>query len=360
MKKIFLLGLLLFSVLGYGVQAQDNSEFVSVFIAGDDGYKSYRIPAIVKSKKGTLLAFAEGRVNGASDHGNLDIVLKRSVDGGKTWEKLQVVADDGVNQCGNPAPVVLASGRVLLLSCGSTASEGEVMAGKATREVYMQYSDNDGKTWSKRRKITNQASTPDFRWYATGPCNAIQLKEGKYKGRIIVPANHSDSTRTYYAHNFYSDDQGKTWKLGTTAGRGSNESSVAEVAPNLVVQNMRMQTDRQGKRGVRTSTDGGATWTETTHDPNLTCPRCQGSIVRDYSSPNRLYFSNPGQLGARKEMTVRASADGGKTWPKSTVVYNGAAAYSNLVVLAPNKVGILFEMEDGKPYRIVWKNVKFD
>ncbi len=318
-----------------------------VFKSGENGYHTYRIPAIVRSTKGTLLAFAEGRVNHSGDSGNLDIVLRRSTDNGKTWEKLIIVQDDGNNQCGNAAPVVdQASGRIFMLSCGSTSSEHAVMQGKATREIYIQHSDDDGKTWTKRRNISAMTRKKDWRWYATGPCSGIQIQEGKYKGRLIIPANHSfhgDGKHDYRAHSLYSDDLGETWHIGTSAAKGSNESQIAESGKNKLYHTMRMQTNRQGMRGTRYSKDGGATWTALQHDDSLHGPRCQGSVIRDYSQPSRLIFSNPAKFGRREDMTIRISENGGKTWPFRKQIFTGSAAYSDLVITKDQKVGALFE-----------------
>lgn len=315
-----------------------------VFESGKDGYHTYRIPALVTSKDGTLLAFAEGRVDHSGDHGNLDVVLRRSTDGGKTWGDLIVVQDDGKHQCGNPAPVVdFESGRIFLLTCGSTASEYAVMSGDATREVYIQHSDDDGKTWSDRRNISSMTRKENWRWYATGPCSGIQIQKGKYKGRLVVPANHSDENRTYMAHSIYSDDNGETWHIGDSSAPGANESQIAEAGEDVLYHTMRMQSHRQGMRGTRFSTDGGAHWSALQHDSALHGPMCQGSVVRDYSAPSRLIFSNPARYGKREALTLRMSEDGGKTWPFRKLVFDGPAAYSDLTLLNDGSVGVLYE-----------------
>lgn len=314
------------------------------FKSDEDGYNTYRIPAVVRSNKGTLIAFAEGRVNHSGDHGNIDLVCKRSADDGKTWSTLSVVQDDGNNTCGNPSPVVDEStGRIILLSCGSESGEGAIMAGKGTREIYVQHSDDDGVTWSPRRDITSQARPGNWRWYATGPCSGIQIKEGKHKGRLVIPANHSDEHGVYRSHSLYSDDKGQTWKIGAVAEEGSNESQIAEVSPGILIQNMRMQTHSKGFRGTRTSKDGGATWTPLTHDENLPCPRCQASLI---ASPfdATMYFSNPAIMPrARKGMAIRTSLDGGKTWPYKKTIFTGPSGYSNLVAISRDRIGILYE-----------------
>jgi len=163
------------------------------FRAGREGYASYRIPAVVVTAEGTLLAFCEGRVRSASDHGHIDIVLKRSTDGGRTWGPLQVAADNGTGLAGNPAPVVLDSGRVLLVHVrnAASASEEAIRLGKVKdadgRRVWVQHSDDDGLTWSSPVEITKSVKKAGWRWYATGPGHAVQLSTG----RIVVPANRT-------------------------------------------------------------------------------------------------------------------------------------------------------------------------
>ncbi|HWM38533.1 MAG TPA: sialidase family protein, partial [Streptomyces sp.] len=175
------------------------------FRAGSEGYASFRIPACVKAPDGALLAFAEGRVHSSGDAGHIDIVSRRSADGGLSWEELRVVATFGEGTAGNPAPVVIhgpgegpaATGRVVLVfvTNGADATEdrirrGEVAAADA-RRVWVQSSDDSGASWSAPSEITADAKRPEWRWYATTPGHALRLTSSPYEGRLVVPANHS-------------------------------------------------------------------------------------------------------------------------------------------------------------------------
>jgi sialidase-1 len=167
------------------------------YTAGTEGYSTFRIPAIITTRPGHLLAFAEGRSTGPGDTGNIGTVVKRSSDGGCTWQALTVVQDSGDNTSGNPVPVVTASGRVVLLTTynAGTATEAMILRGEVSaedgRRVFTQYSDDDGATWSALREITASAKLAGWRWYATGPGDAMRLTHGRHAGRLVVAANHS-------------------------------------------------------------------------------------------------------------------------------------------------------------------------
>ncbi len=325
--------------------AQEGAPFV--FRAREGGYASYRIPAIVRTEGNTLLAFCEARVASAADHGDIDIVLRRSHDGGESWGESILVSDDGKHTCGNPAPVVLSTGRILLISCGSTGSERQNMHEGVPREAYVQHSDDEGLTWSPRRRITQQAKQADWGWFATGPCNAIVICHGRYKGRIIVPSNHSvkqGEKVVYQGSCFYSDDEGLSWKRGqiTQKSLAANESAIAEVAPDLLLQSFRAQSGR-GIRLQRYSRDGGVTWSPEEEQPALPHVVCQGSLIADATRARTLYFSGPGVDKKRQNLTIFQSINGGATWPRSYCLRMGSHAYSNLVELDRATLGVLYE-----------------
>src|SRR5262249_2601354 len=212
-----------------------------VFVAGEGGYHTYRIPSVIVTPKGTVLAFCEGRKGGRGDAGDIDLLLKRSTDGGKTWGKAQVVWDDGENTCGNPCPVVDAkTGTVGLLMTHNlgTDTEAAIVASKSkgTRTVWLTSSTDDGATWAKPVEITRDVKKPEWTWYATGPGVGIQLKSG----RLLVPCDSkSDGGKVRESHVIFSDDGGKSWKLGGVVGPNCNECQAVELADGSVMLNMR-------------------------------------------------------------------------------------------------------------------------
>jgi sialidase-1 len=346
-------------------QPQRAPQLTNVFVSGTDGYHTYRIPALLVTPKGDLLAFCEGRKNSRSDTGDIDLLVKRSVDGGKTWSRPQIVWDDGPNTCGNPCPVVDQRTGVIWLPMTwnrGEDDEGEITrnTSKDTRRVFVTHSDDNGRTWAKPEEITAQTKRPDWGWYATGPGVGIQLEHGSAKGRLLIPCDHSyktpEDTTDYGSHVIYSDDHGQTWRLGGIVRPAVNECQVVELSDGTLLNNMRNSDRSQTTRAIATSTDGGLTWSAIRHDPVLVEPICQASLLR-YAMPpqglSRLLFSNPAHAepGQRRDMTVRMSEDEGKTWPVRRVLWPGPAAYSCLAVLPGGAVACLFEAGDQHPYK---------
>ncbi len=328
-----------------------------IFRAGEGGYHTYRIPALIVSAKGTLLAFCEGRRNSGSDTGDIDLVLRRSVDGGKTWLPLQKIADAGEDTVGNPAPVVeRATGTIFLLltkNPGHTSERQiERSAAQGDRTVWIMRSNDDGANWTEPVEITASVKKAEWGWYATGPGNGIQLRSG----RLMVACDHNrrdDQER--HSHVIYSDDRGETWKVGGVAGDKTNESAVAELGDGSVVLNMRSYHGKN-RRAVQRSTDGGLTWSALELDETLIEPVCQGSLVAAVPAGKkpgqRLIFSNPAST-KRERMTVRLSGNGGRSWGASRVIYDGPAAYSSLAVWGRNRVGLLYERGSKSPYESI-------
>jgi len=322
---------------------------MDIFEAGKDGYHTYRIPAVIVTLKGTVLAFCEGRKNSSSDTGDIDVVLKRSLNNGATWQPMQIVADDGPNTIGNPCPVVdRDTGTIWLPLTRNLGSDTEdrIKAGTSeeSRTVWVAKSTDDGVTWSKPQEITKTAKLPNWTWYATGPGVGIQLRSG----RLVIPCDNAVAeTKVYQSHVIYSDDHGATWRLGGVVSPNVNECQVVELRDGSLLLNMRSYQKRNC-RAIATSGDSGLTWSAPKDDPTLIEPVCQASLLRhagqvgDLPARNLLLFSNPAST-KREKMTVRLSYDEGKTWPVSKLLNAGPSAYSCLTVLPDGTIGCLYE-----------------
>jgi sialidase-1 len=333
-----------------GAQAAEEVAQAAVFKSGQGGYHTYRIPALIVTTKGTLLAFCEGRKDGRSDAGDIDLLLKRSLDGGKTWQQQRVLWDDGTNTCGNPCPVIdTSSGTIWLLVTHNWGedTEAKIVDGtsRGTRTVWVTHSSDDGDTWAKPEEITAAVKPKEWTWYATGPGVGIQLKSG----RLVVPCDHKVAgTKVRRSHIILSDDNGKTWKLGGMVGPNCNESQVIERSDGSLLLNMRSY-QANNRRLVAVSKDAGESFGKPEEDPALIEPACQASIIRYQTEKGLLLFSNPAST-KREKMTVRLSTDDGRTWNYARRLWDGPAAYSCLAVLPDGTIGCLHERGDSGPY----------
>lgn len=341
-----------------------------LFHSQQGGYESYRIPGIVVTKKGSLLAYAEARKSTRGDWGPIDIVLRRSTDRGRTWSPLQVIAQVPGPKSKNPValaqnlahpsdvtynnPVAIAdhkSGAVHFLFCL------EYM-----RAFYM-HSNDDGQTFSPPVEITKtfDAFRPEYPWkvLATGPGHGIQLRNG----RLLVPLWLSTGTgghahRPSVTATIFSDDQGKTWKRGDIAVPDTadfifpNETSAAQLSDGRVLLNVRTES-KSHRRTIVTSPDGASRWSPPRFDQALLEPICFGSLLS--LGGKRLAFSNPDNLdksGARpepgknrdrKNLTVQFSADDGTTWSRKLVIEPGWSGYSDLAYGKDKTIYLFYE-----------------
>ncbi|SDK61041.1 sialidase family protein [Streptomyces indicus] len=357
------------------------------YTSGEGGYDTYRIPAVVKTRAGTLLAFAEGRVGGAGDTGNIDVVVKRSRDGGCTWGELSVVAAGGGDTRGNPAPVIdPRTGRIVLLTSynSGAVTEAQIMRGEATpeqsRRVFVQTSRDDGRSFSAPRDITADTKKQGWRWYATGPGHAVALTHGRYAGRLVVPSNHSVAppagsadtgaeAKYYGAHSLYSDDGGRTWRIGFVddsydGAINSNESLAAELPDGTLYFTSRDQNGTTpGNRLDAYSRDGGRTLTRPyAVQPTLNdVPVVQASVLQLAGRKAPLVFSGPSVPTARQAMAVWTSQDRGATFTKALTVSPDRAAYSDLVQVDGGTVGLLYETGVAGTYeRIAFRRIPVD
>jgi len=337
---------------------------VALWESGRGAYHTYRIPAITLTTQGTLLAFCEGRKGGRGDAGDIDLLMKRSEDQGKTWSDQAVIWDDKQNTCGNPCPVVdRTTGIIWLFSTWNRGDdhESQIIAQKSkdTRRVFVLSSSDDGLTWTDPREVTSVVKKPDWTWYATGPGSGMQIEQGEHAGRLVLACDHIEAgTKHYYSHVIFSDDHGKSWTLGgSTPNHKVNECEVVELTDGRLMLNMRNYDRAHRKRQIAFSSDGGVTWSGQRFDTTLIEPICQASMYR-YAWPgadtkNVILFSNPASADKRINMTVRASLDDGKTWPLKRSLHTGPSAYSDLVVLGNSQILCLYECGTKSPYESI-------
>lgn len=345
-----------------------------VFVNGQEGYGCYRIPAMVTSAKGTVLAVADGRISGCGDIPNpLDLVLKRSFDNGKTWGPLQLIAGYGSDTSTNDVDVYPAYGittPIQRLCAGDAAllldrtnsriwvlyDNGAAKTGGArVIKLELRYSDDDGQSWSPAVDVEalNPGLRPGGGEFLCGPGNGIQLTTGPAAGRLIFPVYVYGNPSSSLV--IYSDDHGQTWKPGGIAGAGGGEIQVAETPNGGLLASMR--DNNFATSGVRTfsrSEDGGITWgapySALANPPVIPDPACQASLFRltttNNSNASRLVSANAASSSARVAMTLRLSYDEGVTWPVSNLVYAGSSAYSAVTALANGDIGLLFEIDN--------------
>lgn len=351
-----------------GVAAVHAPELTDVFVGGAGGHAVYRIPAALRLRDGTVLAFAEARGSQA-DNGANDIVLRASRDDGSTWGAQRTVLDEPGRSLNNPCAVEVAAGphvgRVLLMFQSYPTGKGEAQVapgieGPGTCRTLLMHSDDGGGTWSPARDVTaGVKGPPPVTSTATGPGVGIQLSRGTHRGRIVMPFNQgpTDAWRVYAA---LTDDGGDTWRMGALApedptGRGvANEVQVAERADGSVLLVAR-QFRGAGRRKVAVSQDGAETWTALADSGELPDPSCMGGLAAIPAPGTPLVFTGPNSRSARNAGCAWFSWDGGSTWPRKAAIHAGSFAYSVPVPLGPDRIGVLFE-RDGCS-RISWATV---
>jgi sialidase-1 len=339
-------------------------EETDLFINGQDGIRQFRIPVLLTTQRGTLLAVCEARVEKDGDApNNIDIVMKRSTDGGRIWSPLRTLMNNGNGAAGDALGLVdRQTGTIWIFAVWFPEGVGSINAqpglGGDTATYWAVKSDDDGVTWSEPIDLTPMFKRPDWRSGSVGPGNGIQMRNG----RLIVPryylAGPANQPMRPTAFVSYSDDHGKTWHIGgmTTPRELTNECQVVEREDGSLLLNMRNVINGRGNfRKLARSHDGGETWTKMTEDSGLIEPDrgCQASLLtyttKAQHGRSRLLFSNPASL-RRNNFSIRLSYDEGETWTEVRQLYGGPAAYSSLAILPDMTIACLYERGDRNLY----------
>lgn len=330
---------------------------IAIRKAGDDGVNTYRIPGIVTTDKGTLIAVYDIRYKNSADlPGNIDVGMSRSTDGGKTWGPMQVIMDMGAphenNGVGDPSilfdPVTKKIWVSALWSKGNRSIAGSKpgLTPDETGQFALVSSADDGLTWTAPYSITSQVKNPAWRIFFPGPGNGIAMKNGN----IVFPAQYWDDAGMPHSTIVYSADHGNTWIGGIGAKSNTTESAIVETTAGTLMLNMR---DNRGSfRSISTTTNMGASWTEhPTSYKDLPDPICMGSLIKaevnvEGKMKEVLFFSNAATQSGRYNFTVKASTDLGEQWQTANALLvdeRKSYGYSALTKIDDHTIGALYE-----------------
>lgn len=319
-----------------------------LFQAGTGGYHTFRIPVLTVTCAGTVLAFCEGRRHDCSDSGDIDLLLRRSIDGGCNWQPVQVVWDAGADTIGNPCPVVdRATGAIWLTCC------------RNNERVYVLNSEDDGQRWSAPVDITAAVKHPEWGPIGTGPVHGVQLRSG----RLLVPCWCMRPGWRRPGHSFciYSDDGGMGWTAGEIVPGvdWGDECVPVETDDDVLYLSIRSgnQPAEPPLRAYAWSRDGGHAWSPVQWHADLPEPAsCQGSVIRYPAAGDMgrgpLLCTNPGGP-ERERLTLRMSRNDGRSWGPGRVLWPGPSAYSDLAVLADGTALCLYERGTASPYESI-------
>lgn len=361
MKKIFI-SLLLITTIGVSAQKETYKIADGVITHQDlfnasmvEGVSCFRIPAIVTAPNGDLIAAIDERVPNCGDlnrSGDINIVVRRSADNGKTWSGIETVVNFPLGlSASDPSMIVDRDTKEIILFYNYMDYEKE-------RDIYYLHvvkSKDNGKTWSKPEDITKQIAKPewhkDFKFITSG--RGIQTRDGKLLHTLV------NLSKGLFI--FGSDDHGKTWYFIDTPIKPADESKIIELADGTWMVNARVNTG--GMRYVHTSSDEGKTW-NSRPEPKLIDPGCNASIIRytakaDGYNKNRILFSNAKMEKGRMNLTIRVSYDEGQTWTEGKTIYGGGTAYSSLTILKNGDIGVFFEKDDYKENTFVSFSLKW-
>lgn len=326
---------------------------MNLFKAGMDGYHSFRIPALVSTKRGTLLAFCEGRKDSDKDYGDIDVVYKRSTNNGTSWSPLKVLFSKEGGTCGSPTAVAdMINGRICIIMSYndekyaqySVSTKHEAIDEWGDRKVFLNWSDDDGLSWNNLHDVTKELLPRNYTWDVIGPGAGIQLRYGPKAGRLIIPA---------LGRNLYSDNHGLSWQSQPIRS-GTSEGTIMQLCNGDLLRNDRGASGAfraRRRRQISISGNNGNSWSSWRSSEDLLDPLCQASLLRyNYSYPQRLIFLNPSTtltgLPNRKKMSVKISYDDGITWPVERMLDANNGGYSSMARTDNGQIASLQEARE--------------
>ena len=339
----FIACLLAFLAPGAFAASKDGILQQDIFRHGENGIHTYRIPALVQSAHGVLIAVVDARHDSSRDLPNrISLVMRRSFNLGKDWDPMRTLMEVKEGSVGDASLLLdRSNGRVWCFftygppGIGFFSSKGGDHPGPETTRVHAIHSDDDGTSWSPPVDLTEMVWQPGWQGIFATSGTDIQISTG----RLLVPLVVRDALGTLHSVNAYSDDHGKTWKSGKFIGVGTDESHNAELPDGSILQNMR----NGHYRAIAISHDGGVNFGPVTYDEALIDPGCNASITRYRHGRKDVYVFTNAASSRRENMTVRLSYDDAKSWAASRVIFAGPAAYSTAVPLSDGSVGLLYE-----------------
>lgn len=322
---------------------------ITLFKPGDTGSKNFRIPALVCTTNGTLIALADRRPNGGKDlPANIDLAIRRSTDSGKTWTPIQVIIDLPAPNGASDAAMLVdrQTGRVwVAFTVGYNAGIAQAQKGLTGRTAvsHLLYSDDDGATWSKPVNIGQQVKDPEFKWMGFGPGAGSSMPDGTLSFSCYA---NKDGVPDLFAFAIISEDHGKTWKRTEPYTSYTCESQMVALSDGRWMACAR-DRKRGGTRMVAFSSDRGKTWTKMVPEPQLPCPQCQAGLIR-ITHPNApkgllIYTGPQGKATGRTNGMIRISDDDGKSWRFNHLLVLGSFAYSTPALLTDGRLGVIYE-----------------
>ncbi len=327
----------------------------------DLGSHYWRIPAMVvlhhqkgenASKNGRVVTMADNRFDHNGDlPSHIDVYERHSDDNGATWSTHKMVVGTDADHAlvggghgfGDVSLVECASGKIVAIMVGGPGYFQSTPSNPIVPTIIT--STDGGDTWSTPRTLTDELYNTTYKEGAVqgsfaGSGRGLMLQRQKNEqlnGRIMFAMSHRFANNNVQEYIIYSDDEGDTWKFSTqSAYSGGDESKLVELADGTVMISVR----QSGQRGYNKSTDGGVTWGTQAKWADIDGNACNGDIL--YVNKHVMLHSYPNN-GKRKNVTIKASFDGGKSWSNPYVVCAPSSCYSTMDVTKDGDIAIFYE-----------------